>query len=101
MYFGAQLADIVEGDTVVVFGAGPAGAHVRSLISSRPDDPITESGVLGERGRHPVASRLRPDRVEQKHAWMDPLLVLGPWLAVAGVVFVAGRGIVRGLARRS
>ena len=24
-YFGAQLADIVEGDTVVVFGAGPVG----------------------------------------------------------------------------
>ena len=24
-YFGAQLGDIVEGDTVVVFGAGPVG----------------------------------------------------------------------------
>lgn len=24
-YFGAQLGDIVEGDTVIVFGAGPIG----------------------------------------------------------------------------
>ena len=24
-YFGAQLGDIVEGDVVVVFGAGPVG----------------------------------------------------------------------------
>jgi S-(hydroxymethyl)glutathione dehydrogenase / alcohol dehydrogenase len=26
-YFGAQLADIVEGDTVIVFGAGPVGLY--------------------------------------------------------------------------
>ncbi len=26
-YFGAQIADIVEGDTVVVFGAGPVGLY--------------------------------------------------------------------------
>jgi len=26
-YFGAQLGDIVEGDTVVVFGAGPVGLY--------------------------------------------------------------------------
>ncbi|MEJ3405057.1 zinc-dependent alcohol dehydrogenase [Rathayibacter sp. YIM 133350] len=26
-YFGAQLADIVEGDTVLVFGAGPVGLY--------------------------------------------------------------------------
>ena len=26
-YFGAQLADIAEGDTVAVFGAGPVGLY--------------------------------------------------------------------------
>jgi threonine dehydrogenase-like Zn-dependent dehydrogenase len=26
-YFGAQLGDIIEGDTVVVFGAGPVGLY--------------------------------------------------------------------------
>ncbi len=26
-YFGAQLGDIVEGDTVVVFGSGPVGLY--------------------------------------------------------------------------
>src|SRR3954447_6504018 len=26
-YFGAQLGEIVEGDTVVVFGAGPVGLY--------------------------------------------------------------------------
>src|SRR3954452_17042671 len=26
-YFGAQLADIVEGDVVAVFGAGPVGLY--------------------------------------------------------------------------
>lgn len=76
------------------------GAHVRSFFTKRPDDPITQSGVLGERGRRPVASRLRPGRVDMKHAWMDPLLVLGPWLLAGALVLRLGRAITRPAKRR-
>src|SRR3954452_21894377 len=31
-----------------------AGSHVRSLFSLRPDNPITETGVLSELRRHPI-----------------------------------------------
>lgn len=72
-----------------------AAAHVKSLFSRRPDDPITQSGVLGERGRRPVASRLRPGRIDMKHAWMDPILILGPWVLAGLLVFRAGRAIMR------
>lgn len=68
------------------------GSHLRSLASSRPDDPVTESGVLSERGHHPFASRLGQGRADVKHAWLDPIVVAGPWLlAVAVCAAVLGR----------
>lgn len=60
------------------------GAHVKSLASRRPDDPITESGVLGEAGHHPVSSRFGVRRADVKHTWLDPIIVVGPWV-LAGV----------------
>lgn len=77
-----------------------AGAHARSMFSRRPDDPITQSGVLGERGRRPIASRMRPGRIDMKHAWMDPILVLGPWVLAGVLVFRAGRAVMRPAKRR-
>jgi hypothetical protein len=77
-----------------------AGAHVKSLFSKRPDDPVTQSGVLGERGRRPFASRFGRGRVDLKHAWIDPILVLGPWVVAAVVVFKLGRAVVRPASRR-
>lgn len=68
-------------------------AHVASLLSGRPDQPITQSGILGERGRRPLSSRTTPGRVDMKHAWIDPILVVGPWLVSAVVVFAAGRAV--------
>ena len=70
-------------------------AHVRSLFSSRPDEPISQSGVMGERGRRPIASRVTPGRIDLKHAWLDPIIIVGPWLLVAVVVVRAGRMMVR------
>ncbi|MFJ6678437.1 hypothetical protein ACIQLK_04820 [Microbacterium sp. NPDC091382] len=64
-----------------------SGAHVRSLFSRHPDDPVTQSGVFGERGRRPIASRFGRGRVDVKHTWIDPLLVVGPWVVAAVVVF--------------
>lgn len=70
-------------------------AHLASLASRHPDDPIRESGILGERGRHPVRSRFGRGRADLKHAWMDPLLVLGPWVLVAAVGVAAVKRIGR------
>jgi hypothetical protein len=63
------------------------GAHVRSLASRRPDDPITESGVLSEVGHHPLSSRFGQGRADVKHTWLDPIIVAGPWI-LAGVIAV-------------
>jgi len=63
-----------------------AGAHVRSLVSRHPDNPITETGVLGERSRRPITSRFGRGRVDLKHSWLDPLIVAGPWLVLGGTI---------------
>jgi hypothetical protein len=78
-----------------------ASAHVKSLFTKRPDDPITQSGVLGERGRRPIASRFGRGRVDLKHAWLDPILVIGPWVLSAVLIFKLGRAIVRPASRRT
>ncbi|MEJ6488625.1 hypothetical protein PQI23_02675 [Leucobacter sp. USCH14] len=62
------------------------GAHLRSLATLRPDNPITQTGVLSEVRRHPVRSRRGHGRVDLRHAWLDPLIVAGPWLLGVGVV---------------
>jgi hypothetical protein len=71
---------LVAGDRVE-----STGAHLRSLLSLHPDNPITETGVLGEGKHHPISSRFGEHRVDLRHTWIDPLVVAGPWLLVAGV----------------
>ncbi|MFE7844103.1 hypothetical protein ACFUTX_02765 [Microbacterium sp. NPDC057407] len=86
---------LVAGDRVEA-----TGAHLRSLVSLRPDNPITETGILGERGRRPVSSRTRPGRVDQKHTWMDPIIVAGPWVLGGVLAFAAGGAILRAVKPR-
>jgi hypothetical protein len=62
-------------------------AHLRSLFTMRPDQPLTQSGVKGELGHRPIASRWGRGRADLKHTWLDPLIVAGPWvLALGGAV---------------
>lgn len=75
-------------------------AHVKSLVSLRPDDPITQSGILGERGHKPISSRFGRGRADLKHMWLDPIIVVGPWLLAGTLVFALGRAVVRPARRR-
>ncbi|HWI30769.1 MAG TPA: hypothetical protein VNT50_04720 [Microbacterium sp.] len=93
-YSEAQAAHwllLIVGDRV-----DAATAHLSSFASARPDDPITQSGVLGERGRRPIASRFRRGRVDLKHAWLDPIFVVGPWLLPVVIAVPALRWAARG-----
>ena len=57
---------------------------LRSLLTLRPDNPITETGVLAEFSHGGLRSRLGHQRADLKHQWMDPFIVGAPW-AGAGV----------------
>jgi hypothetical protein len=69
--------------------------HLRSFATLRPDNPVTETGVLSEFSRHGVRSRFGQKRADTNHQWIDPIIVGGPWV-LAGLGAVAA---VRGLRR--
>ena len=71
-------------------------SHATSLLTMRPDNPITETGVLSEPKHRPIASR-RGSRVDRSHSWIDPVLVAGPWVAAGAI----GILVVRRLRRRA
>src|SRR3954471_5336924 len=70
LLLGADRVDAVE-------------SHLRSFATLRPDNPITETGVLSELSRHGVTSRVGRRRADLNHQVLDPAIVAGPWL-VAG-----------------
>lgn len=68
--------------------------HLRSFATTRPDNPVTETGVLSEPARHGLRSRLDSKRADVNHQWIDPILVGGPWV-LAGLGAVAGARALR------
>ncbi len=68
---------------------------LRSLVTLRPDNPITETGVLAELKRHGLRSRLGHKRADVKHHWMDPLIVGAPWAGVGAATYLTIRRVRR------
>lgn len=94
-YSEARLAHwllLILGDRVE-----STGAHLRSLLTLRPDNPVSETGVLSERRRHPIRSRVGRGRADTAHSWLDPIIVAGPWLLVGAVAV----GLIRAVVRRA
>ncbi|HEU0055085.1 MAG TPA: hypothetical protein VFQ39_17985 [Longimicrobium sp.] len=68
---------------------------VFDALRGRPDNPLTETGVLGEAGAHPVRSRVGQHRADLKHQWLDPLIVGAPWVLAGIGAYALGKGAVR------
>lgn len=85
---------LVAGDRI-----DAAGAHVSSLFSGRPDNPITETGILSERRRHGWSMRVGSTRVDTHHAWIDPILVAGPWIVGGWIALKVGGKVLRAVRR--
>jgi hypothetical protein len=71
--------------------------HLRSFLTLRPDNPITETGVLSEFTHHGLRSRLGTKRSDLVHQPLDLVIVAGPWVVAAGVAFSGARKLVRAL----
>ncbi len=68
-------------------------AVLRSLLSTRPDNPITQTGVLSEFTRHGISSRLGRKRADVVHQPLDLIVVGAPWAAAAGLAYLAIRRV--------
>ena len=71
------------------------GSTVGSVLRGKPDNPVTETGVLSELHASPIRSRFGRGRADTKHMWMDPFIVTAPWLVRGAVVALAVRGLRR------
>lgn len=80
---------LVLGDRVEAIGA-----HFRSFVPLHPDNPFTQTGVIAEVRHHPVSSRLGRGRIDLRHTWMDPIIVVGPWILAAAVITATARRFV-------
>lgn len=69
--------------------------HLASFATLRPDNPLTETGVLAEPSHRPFGSRFGVKRADLKHMWMDPFLVAGPWIAGGIAVAVVASKVVK------
>ncbi|OBK94013.1 hypothetical protein A5645_18400 [Mycobacterium asiaticum] len=70
-------------------------SHLASLLSLRPDNPITETGIKSEFTHNGLSARRASKRVDNAHTWIDPILVGAPWAAPA----ITGALVVRAVRR--
>ena len=75
--------------------------HVASFATTRPDNPVTQTGILAEPSHRPIASRRGVGRSDLAHAWLDPVVVAGPWVVAAVGAVAAVRAVVSVVTRRS
>jgi len=80
LLIGADRIDAVE-------------SHLASFVTTRPDNPITETGVLSEFTHNGWKARVGTNRVDNSHAWIDSVLVAGPWVAAAVLMARLGRAL--------
>ena len=70
-------------------------SSVSALRAGHPDNPLTETGVLGELKRHPLRSRFGRGRADLAHQPLDVLIVGAPWLVAGGLAYAAVRRLRR------
>ncbi|MDT0349098.1 hypothetical protein [Pseudonocardia charpentierae] len=68
-------------------------SHLRSFATLRPDNPVTETGVLSEFSRHGFRSRFGTPRADRAHQPLDPIIVGAPWVVLGGAAYVAARRV--------
>ena len=68
-------------------------ARVEALLRGRPDNPITETGILSELGTNPIRARVGQGRADVAHQPLDPLMFLATYAAMGAGVFMLGRAL--------
>jgi hypothetical protein len=73
-------------------------SRITSLFRMRPDNPVTESGVLSEFSHHGLSSRAGQKRTDVKHQPLDLVIVGAPWVLAGIGVAAAAKAIGRFIA---
>ena len=70
-------------------------AALRSFATLHPDNPVTQTGILSERRRHGITSRVGRKRADLAHLPLDPVIVAAPWAVGAAAAWAAARALSR------
>ena len=70
-------------------------SHLSSFVTLRPDNPITETGLVAEFTYGGLASRRGRGRADATHQLLDPIIVAGPWVLAGGLAYTAVRAVFR------
>ncbi|MDP8938239.1 MAG: hypothetical protein M3O23_11020 [Actinomycetota bacterium] len=81
---------LVAADRVDAFGS-----HLRSFGTMRPDNPITETGVVSEFSRHGIASRVGKKRADLVHQPLDPIIIAAPWVVAGTAAYVGVKSVLK------
>src|SRR5215211_4032216 len=74
-------------------------SHLRSFVTLRPDNPLTETGIRSEFTHHGLKARFGRKRADLPHVWLDPVIIAGPWIAAGGVTALASRAVYKRVRR--
>jgi hypothetical protein len=83
---------LMAGDRIDVLGS-----TLRSFLTTRPDNLVTETGIKAEITHHGLASRRGQRRADVHHQWLDPVVVAGPWVAGGALGLSVARRLTRQL----
>jgi len=79
---------LMAGDRVDVLES-----RVGAALSGRPDNPITETGVLREFKDGAFRTRFGQHRADLKHQPIDLLMWAAPYVAIGGGLYMASRAL--------
>lgn len=68
-------------------------SRISAALAGRPDNPITETGVLSEFRNHAYRTRFGQHRADLKHQPLDLILWALPYAAIAGAVYATAKAI--------
>ena len=68
-------------------------SRLSALASGRPDNVITETGVLSEFKNQAYRTRFGQHRADLKHQPLDLIMWAAPYAAIAGGLYLAIRGL--------
>jgi hypothetical protein len=69
--------------------------HLKSFLTLHPDNPFTETGVRSEFTHHGIKSRFGTRRTDLVHQPLDPVIVVGPWVAAAGATYGGVKSLIK------
>ena len=66
-------------------------SRMTAIAKGRPDNPITESGILAEKHHHGIRSRVGQNRFDVRHQGIDYAMMIAPYALLGFAAYKFGK----------